>query len=193
MLHEIPAWLRRAKYRTNRVVDSMLATLFFPLARRVMDAYLRRGPSASTTDVMSLVAALTSATGGGSSIYWRLEAWLKNERAACRWRPDDPESVEDLTKHALSELRTWIDDHPDEDPRDETVIGDIAYSYVPAYNYDRLRVAMESSLWLIAGELDESASSVAELLGIAISEYIADELYEEADRLMTDREVTAVV
>lgn len=193
MLHEMPAWLRRAKYRTNHVVDSMLATLFFPLARRVIDAYLRRGPSAPMSDVMSLVAALTSATAGGSSIYWRLDAWLKHEHETHRWRPDDPESVEDLTKDALNELRAWMDDHPEEDPRDEGVIGEIADSYVPPYNYDRLKVAMESSLWLIAGDLEQSASSVAELLGIAISKHIADELYEEADCIMADRQFTAAV
>ena len=193
MLHEMPAWLRHAKYRTNDVAESILATLFFPFARRVMEAYLRRGPGSSSRDAVTVVEALASATGGGASICRRLDVWLTNECAARRWRPDDPESVDDLAEQALSELRAWMDEHPKEDPREEGLIEEIAGSFVPLYNYDRLNLAMASNPWLITGDIDQSASNVAELLRIAITKYIAEELYEEADRLMADREVTAAV
>lgn len=60
-----------------------------------------------------------------------------------------------------------MEDHPDEDPYDATIY-EIAESHVPAYNHDRLRVALESDLWLIASDVEHSAPSVAELLGNAI-------------------------
>ncbi len=187
MLHHIPH-IRDARDNLRRCAEATIAILIFPLARRVLKTYIRRGSTVRTVDLMSLVAALAEASYGGLALSYRLDAWLQTERAAHRWRPDDPESVEDLTKHARNELRAWMQDHPDDDPREEGVISEIADSYVPIYNYDRLRVAMESSLWLIAGDVEQSASSVAELLGIAIEEHIADELYEEVERVIVERE-----
>jgi hypothetical protein len=181
LTQRLRAWRWSIVYDVKRALRRLSATLFRRRATRLLHAFLAQHPSAESASVYDFVSALATAFGAE----WELATPLRDVADAAKdagtWQPDDPRSVEQLTEKAEAELRTWMDEHPGVDPRDESVIDEIAESWVPVYNYERLRVAMESSLWLIAGEVNSEANSVAELLGIAIAEWIKDALYEHVE------------
>jgi len=137
----------------------------------------------------AFISTLASAYGAGWALAEQLRLLADVAKGDHSWQPNDALSIEDRTKKAEAELRAWMDEHPDSDPRDESIIEEIADSWVPVYNHERLRVAMESSLWLIAGDVDTEAHSAAEMLGHAMYEWIRDALYDLAEELHADQDI----
>lgn len=182
-LHDL---LWPVRYRIARFRSQVLVLIFARRAARLLRSFLAQHPTAETSVVYTFISTLASAFG----TEWELASQLRVLADAAKrdrdWQPNDPMSIEDRTKKAEAELRTWMDEHPDTDPRDESIIEEIADSWVPVYNYERLRVAMESSLWLIAGDIDTDAHSAAEMLGHAMYEWIRDALYDLAAAVYAD-------
>jgi hypothetical protein len=158
-----------------------LARLLGPHAERLLRSFLAQHSTAPTSEVYAFISTIATALGGGSELTPRLRGAADAAAREGEWNAHDVLSIEDRTKKAEAELRAWMEEHPGLDPRDESIIEEIAESWVPIYNYERLRVAMESSLWLIAGDIDSEAHSAAEMLGQAMYEWIRDALYELAE------------
>lgn len=180
-------WTWPLRYRLQSLKRRLLAWLLWRRGARLLRSYLNQHNTAESGEVHQFIATLATAFGADWELATPLRDLADRERRSGRWHPDDPSSVEALTEHAKTELQNWMDEHPHTDPRDESVIDEIADSWTPVYNYGRLRVAMESSLWLIAGEVDGEATSPAEMLGVAIYEWIKDALHELADVAMSRR------
>lgn len=177
------------RYRIGRLRRHVLTLIFGRRASRLLRSFLTQHPTADTGEVYTFISTLASAYGAESELASQLRALADAAKHDGRWQPHDPLSIEDRTKKAEAELRAWMDEHPDTDPRDESIIEEIADSWVPVYNYERLRVAMESSLWLIAGDIDGEAESAAEMLGIAMYEWIRDALYDLAEAEHAERDI----
>lgn len=176
-LHDVMWPLR---YRFGRLRRQVLVLIFARRASRLLRSFLAQHPTSETSEVYTFISTLASAYGAESELASELRDLADVAKHDGRWQPHDPQSIEDRTKKAEAELRAWMDEHPDTDPRDESIIEEIADSWVPVYNYERLRVAMESSLWLIAADVENEAHSAAEMLGIAMYEWIRDALHEIA-------------
>ncbi|HEX6642525.1 MAG TPA: hypothetical protein VF215_15510 [Thermoanaerobaculia bacterium] len=168
------------RYRVGRLRRQIPTLLFRRRATRLLRSFLAQHPTAETNEVYTFISTLAAAYGAEWELAGVLRDLADEVKAEGRWQPSDPLSIEDRTKRAEAELRTWMEEHPNTDPRDDSIIDEIAESWVPVYNYERLRVAMESSLWLIAGDVENEAHSAAELLGIAMYEWIRDALYDIA-------------
>ena len=176
------------RYRMGRARRQLLAAIFGRRAMRLVRSLIAQHPTAETSEVYGLISTLATAYGAEWELAERLRALADQAKEDGRWHPNDPMSIEDRTKRAEAELRSWMEEHPGDDPRDDSIIDEIADSWVPAYNHDRLRVALESSLWLIAGDVEGEADSVAELLGIAMSEWIRDALHELVAATFTEED-----
>ena len=88
--------------------------------------------------------------------------------------------LEELENDAIQELKEWaIDNYPD-DPSD--VINEIADSYVPVYNHDILRLAVDNiNLALDEPELGpafDGSSTPINIIAANIYEYIEQALYD---------------
>lgn len=176
-VHDL-AW--PVRYRIGRLRRHVLTLLFGRRASRLLRSFLAQHPTADTGEVYTFISTLASAYGAESELASELRDLADVAKQNGRWQPHDPLSIEYRTKKAEAELRAWMDEHPETDPRDESIIEEIADSWVPVYNYERLRVAMESSLWLIAADVENEAHSAAEMLGVAMYEWIRDALHEIA-------------
>jgi hypothetical protein len=179
-------------YRIGRLRRQVLTVIFAPRASTLLRSFIAQHPTAQTSEVYTFISTLASAYGAAWELATQLRAVADAAQRDGRWQPNDPLSIEDRTKKAEAALRVWMDEHPDTDPRDESIIEEIADSWVPTYNYERLRVAMESSLWLIAGDVDGEAQSPAEMLGIAMYEWIRDALDEIAQAKQDTHEPNAL-
>lgn len=71
------------------------------------------------------------------TLLFRMRALADDVKAEGRSQPSDPLSIEDRTKRAEAELRKWMEEHPNTDPREDSIIDEIAESWVPVYNHDR--------------------------------------------------------
>lgn len=177
------------RYRVGQARRRFLTLLFGRRATQIVRSFLARHPTAETSEVNELISTLATAYGGEWELAERLRAHADEAKHDGGWQPSDPLSIEERARRAEAELRTWMDEHPGDDPRDDSIIDEIADSWVPVYNHDRLRVALESSLWLFAGDVEAEASSPAELLGIAMSEWIRDALHELAAAVFSEDDV----
>ena len=88
--------------------------------------------------------------------------------------------LEELENDAIQELKEWaIDNYPD-DPGD--VINEIADSYVPVYNHDILRLAVDNiNLALNEPELGpafDGSPTPINIIAANIYEYIEQALYD---------------
>jgi len=98
--------------------------------------------------------------------------------------------MQSLVDDAQDELKSWIENNPDDDNPDE-IIHEIADSNIPPYNFDLLHLAIDN-LWLAVDTPENEANLTAiDFIKANIYEYIEEELFKywdnERDNILENR------